>query len=55
MKLKCGPNSLKFSDLEMETEIPSIFIEKLLNVDDEITLRDYIIERADGALIRVVW
>ena len=55
VNLKCGPNSLKYSGLTMVTEILGIFIAKHLNDDDGITLRDYIIERADGALIRVVW
>ena len=55
MKLKCGPNDQKFSGLEMEIETPTIFIAKLLNIDAETTLKEYIIERADGALIREVW
>ena len=52
---QCGPNGLKYSGLEMVIEILGIFVAKHLNGDGEITLRDYIIERVDGALIRVVW
>ena len=51
VNLKCGPNGLKYSGLEMVTEILGIFIAKHLNSDGGITLRDYIIERVDGALI----
>ena len=55
MKLKCGPNGKKFYGLEMEIETPGIFIAKLLNADTVTTLKESIIEKADGALIREVW
>ena len=55
MKLKCGPNGKKFSGLEMEVETPGISIAKLPNIDSVTTLKEFITERADGALIREVW
>lgn len=55
MKLKCGPKGLKFSGLEMEIKTPRIFIAKLLNVSPETILKEYIIMRADGELIRELW
>ena len=54
MKLKCGPNDQKFSGLEMEIETLGISIAKLPNVDAVTTLKEFITERADGALIREV-